>query len=72
VISREQLLALGVLWVGGWAFLCFDYPRLVCRVLQIKNPTDKRLRMMRKMGAVFLIWTFASLLITFVSGFFMR
>jgi hypothetical protein len=52
MISQAQLYALGVVWVGGWGFMFFAYPELVCRIFRVKNPTPKRLKFIKIMGAV--------------------
>jgi hypothetical protein len=71
MLSSEQMSALGVIWVGGWGFLFFDYPQIVCRIF-FREPTPKRLRNIRIMGAVELAIVFASAIITFVCGFFSK
>jgi hypothetical protein len=66
MISREQMLALRVAWVGGWGFLCFEYPEKACRIF-LREPTSMRLREIRIMGAVELIIVFISCILTFVT-----
>ena len=60
MIPREQVFALGVVWVGGWGFLFFTYPALVSRIFRVKNPTPKRLKAIKIMGAVGLALIFIS------------
>jgi hypothetical protein len=60
MISEVRLFALGVIWVGGWGFLFFAYPEIVCKLLRAKNPTPKRLRLMRITGAIELALVFLS------------
>ncbi|MGA9057176.1 MAG: hypothetical protein WB763_11760 [Terriglobia bacterium] len=69
MISHEQFFALGVVWVGGWGFLFFNYPSVVCRISR-QGPTTKRLHRMRIMGAVELAIVFISAVATFIGGFF--
>ena len=69
-MTELQFFALGVLWVGGWSFLFFDYPAVACRLLFHAPPTPKRLRLMRKMGAVGLAILFLSALGEVLAGFF--
>jgi len=52
------LFALGVVWVGGWGFLFFAYPEIVCRIFRVKNPTPKRLKLIRTTGAIELALVF--------------
>lgn len=70
MVSQLQMFSLGVLWVGGWSFILFEYPRIACRVLRDKTPTEKRLRHMRMMGGIGLVWVAVSCAVTFVVGFF--
>ena len=72
MMSKLQMFALGVFWVGGWGFLFFEYPELMCRIFRVKNPTPKRLRFARVMGAVELGIVFTGAVLTFVWGFFER
>lgn len=71
MLSHEQLFALGVLWVGGWGFLCFTYPDALCRILR-RDATPKRVRLIRLQGAIGLIIVFWSAVFEFVSGFFSK
>jgi hypothetical protein len=70
MVSQLQMFSLGILWVGGWSFVMFEYPQKVCTVLRAKNPSEHKLRLFRRMGAIGLIWVAASCLLTFVFGFF--
>jgi len=71
MISREQMFALGVIWVGGCGFLFFDYPQIVCRIFR-QEPRTMRLRNMRIMGAVELGIVFISAVLTFAWPFFSK
>ena len=72
MMSELQMFALGVIWVGGWGFLFFEYPELMCRLFRVQNPTPKRLRFARVMGAVELGIVFTSAVLAFVWAFFER
>jgi len=54
------MYALGVVWVGGWGFMFFAYPELVCRIFRVKNPTLKRLKLIKITGAVELVLVFSA------------
>jgi len=69
MLSELQMFALGVIWVGGWGFLFFEYPEFTCRMFR-KKPTEKWLRFSRITGAVELGIVFTSAVLTFVWGFF--
>jgi hypothetical protein len=60
MISEVRLFALGVIWVGGWGFLFFAYPEIVCKLFRVKNPTSKRLKLIRIAGAIELALVFFS------------
>lgn len=68
MISEARFFALAVAWVGGWGFLFFTNPQLICRLGRIKNPTSKRLRIIKIMGAVELAIVFTSCVLTAVFG----
>jgi hypothetical protein len=68
MISRAQMFALGVAWVGGWAFLFFTNPGFICRLARIKNPTAKRLKFIKVMGAVELSLVFTGSVLTAIFG----
>jgi hypothetical protein len=68
-LSRDQLDAFGVLWVGGLGYLFFAYPRVACRIFH-REPTLKRLRLVRITGAVELTLVFTGALLTLIWGFF--
>jgi hypothetical protein len=51
MLSREQMIVLGIVWVAGWGFLFFRYPSVACRIFR-RQQTEKRLRMARVMGAI--------------------
>ncbi len=69
MISQAQLYALGVVWVGGWGFLFFTYPALVCRIFRVKNPTPKRLKLIKITGAVELAIVFTASVLCAIFGF---
>ena len=60
MISQVQMYDLGVVWVGGWGFMFFAYPELVCRIFRVKNPTPKRLKLIKITGAVELVLVFSA------------
>ena len=68
MISQVRLFALAVVWVGGWGFLFFTNPQLICRLGRVKDPTPKRLRTIKITGAVELVIVFASCVLTAVFG----
>ena len=68
MISQTRLFALGVAWVGGWGFLFFTNPQLICRLGRVKNASPKKLRMIKATGAVELAIVFVSCLLTAVFG----
>jgi hypothetical protein len=68
MISEARLFALAVAWVGGWGFLFFTYPQLICRFGRVKNPTPKRLRIVKVTGAVELAIVFTSCVLTALFG----
>ncbi len=69
MLSREQTLALGVIWVGGWGFLFFNYPSAICKIMK-HEAAPTRLRLIRIVGAIGLAVTFCSALADFIMGFF--
>lgn len=69
MISQAQMYALGVVWVGGWGFLFFTYPELVCRIFRVRNPTPKRLKLMKITGAVELAIVFTASILCAIFGF---
>lgn len=68
MISFVRLYALGILWVGGWGFLFFAYPELVCRLFRVKNPTPKRVKVIRITGAIELGRAFTSAVLVAIFG----
>jgi hypothetical protein len=68
MISHVQIFALSIAWVGGWGFLFFTNPELICRLGRIRNPTPKRLKSIKAMGAVELLIVFAGSVLTAVFG----
>jgi hypothetical protein len=68
MISQAQMFALGVAWVGGWGFLFFTNPAFICRLSRIKNPTAKRLKLVKVVGAVELSLVFTGLILTAIFG----
>jgi hypothetical protein len=69
MISQAQMYALGVVWVGGWGFLFFTYTDLVCRIFRVKNPTPKRLKLVKITGAVELAIVFTASILCAIFGF---
>ena len=69
MISQVQMYALGVVWVGGWGFMFFAYPELVCRIFRVKNPTPKRLKLIKITGAVELDLVFSASIGYAIFGF---
>ncbi len=69
MISQVQMYALGVVWVGGWGFMFFAYPELVCRIFRVKNPTLKRLKLIKITGAVGLVLVFSASIGYAIFGF---
>jgi hypothetical protein len=69
MISQAQMYAAGVAWVGGWGFLFFSYPEVVCRIFRVRNPTSKRLKLMKIMGAVELAMIFTVSILCAIFGF---
>jgi hypothetical protein len=69
MISQAQIYALGVVWVGGWGFMFFVYPELVCRIFRVKNPTLKRLKLIKITGAVELAIVFTASILCAIFGF---
>jgi hypothetical protein len=68
MISPTQIFALGVVWVGGWGFLFFTNPAFICRLGTIKNPTAKKLKFIKVMGAVELSLVFTGAVLTAIFG----
>jgi hypothetical protein len=71
IFSREQMLALEVIWVGGWGFLFFEYPKFVCRIFR-QEPTENRLRNVRRTGGLELAIVFVSAMCTFAWSLFSK
>ena len=69
MISQAQIYALGVVWVGGWGFLFFTYPELVCRIFRVNNPTLKRPKLIKITGAVELAIVFTASILCAILGF---
>ena len=69
MISQAQIYALGVVWVGGWGFMFFVYPELLCRIFGVKNPTLKRLKLIKITGAVELAIVFTASILYAIFGF---
>ena len=69
MISQVQMYALGVVWVGGWGFMFFAYPELVCRIFRVKNPTLKRLKLIKITEAVGLVLVFSASIGYAIFGF---
>jgi hypothetical protein len=69
MISTAQMYALGVIWVGGWGFVFFSFPEVVCRIFRLKNPTPKRLKLIKIIGAVELAIVFVASLGYAIIGF---
>jgi hypothetical protein len=69
MISQAQVYALGVAWVGGWGFMFFAYPELVCRIFRVKNPTPKRLKLIKITGAIELAIVFIASIGCAIWGF---
>jgi hypothetical protein len=46
----------------------FAYPELVCRLFKVKNPTPKRLRIMKIIGAIELGLTLISSVLVAIFG----
>ena len=69
MISQTQIHVLIVVWVGGWGFLFFAYPELVCRIFRLKNPTPKRLKFIKITGAVELGIVFTAFVAYAIFGF---
>jgi hypothetical protein len=69
MISQAQMYALSVVWVGGWGFLFFTYPELVCRIFRVKNPTPKKLKLIKIMGAVELAIVLTASILYGILGF---
>ena len=69
MISQAQMYALAVVWVGGWGFMFFAYPELVRRIFRIKNPTPKRLKLIKITGAVELFLVFSASIGYAIFGF---
>ena len=68
MISQARMFALGVAWVGGWGFLSFTNPGLICRLSRVKHPTAKRLKFIKVVSAVNLFLVFASAILTAIFG----
>jgi len=66
---QKEIFPSGVIWVGGFGFLCFAYPSVVCRITR-QEPTPERLRLFKIMGAVELIAVYLSAVGIVISGFF--
>jgi hypothetical protein len=69
MISQARVFALGIAWVGGWGFLFFTNPQLICRIGRVKNPTAQRLKAIKIIGAVELGLVFVSCILTAILGF---
>jgi hypothetical protein len=67
-MSQIQAYALGNVWVGGWGFLFFVYPELVCRLFRIRNPTPRRVKMIKITGAVELALVFTGSIFVAIFG----
>jgi hypothetical protein len=68
MISQIRIFALAIAWVGGWGFLFFTNPQLICRLFRVKNPTPKRLREIKITGAIELALVFTGCIVTAVFG----
>jgi hypothetical protein len=68
MISESRFFALAIAWVGGWGFLFFNNPQLICRLGRVRNPTLRRLRMVKIIGAIELAIVFTSCILTAVFG----
>jgi hypothetical protein len=68
MLSSAQFYALSVVWVGGLGFMFFSYPELVCRMFRVKNPTPKRLKLVKITGAVELALLFVGSLSVAIFG----
>ena len=68
MISQEKMIAVGAIWVVGFAFLSFANPQSVCNVFR-QEPTSKGLRRIRLIGAIGLGIAFLSLVVAFIFGF---
>jgi hypothetical protein len=64
VISREQIIVLGILWVAGWGISFLFNPARVCRIIRWKQ-TAKRSRIIRMVGAVSLVLALVSAFLEF-------
>jgi len=64
-----RFFSLAVAWVGGWGFLFFSYPQLVCRIGRVKVPTPRRLKLIKMTGAVELAILLASCILVGIFGF---
>jgi len=67
-MSQTQVFALAVVWVGGWGFLFFTNPAFICRLGMSKNPTAKKLKTVKVIGAVEFALVFVALVLTAVFG----
>jgi hypothetical protein len=68
VLSREQMLAFGVVWVGGMGLVFFLHPEVICRMFK-QDPTPRRLRIIHVIGAVELWIVFCGCALDFWMGF---
>ena len=68
MISQVRMFALGTAWVGGWGFLFFTNPQLICKLFRVKDPTPKRLRAIKITGAIELALVFTGCVLTAVFG----
>jgi hypothetical protein len=65
------MLAVAVVWVGGWGFLFFTQPRFICRLarrLARCDDTGRRLKFVKAVGAVELSLVFIALVLTAIFG----
>jgi hypothetical protein len=51
MLSREQMILFGILWVAGWSLLFLLYPALACRVFR-REQTEGYVRRARMMGVI--------------------
>jgi hypothetical protein len=62
------MLAIAVVWVAGWGFPFFTNPRLACRLARRMDPTARRLKFVKAVGAVELSLVFPALVLTAIFG----
>lgn len=65
MLSREQMIVFGILWVAGWSLLFLLYPSVACRIFR-REQTESYFRKARMMGAIGLGLAIVSIILELV------